>query len=333
MTTELLETFIFKSPPHPLPLPREERGRMRGGHLFLIILGTLSLILSIVIPKYFFPLVWVGFIFLLEPIIYPFEGISLLRDLEKGKPQKIYLLLIAGLICGLLWEFWNFWAYSKWVYTVPFFDEMKGFEMPVLGFLGFPPFAVQAYVMYNFISLFRFGRGWEESDYQVRLKRKTRSFTKILTIILLLSFYVLIFKAIDSKTLGSYETRLKDAYWIDSKYQKELPKVGIAILDDLIIKTRIKNEREELALRLLISREELNYWMEKARLVQLKGLGIENLKLLAGVDIHSISALADEDPEKLYAKIGQTFPGKAPPRKAKIRIWVKEARKKVRSSE
>ena len=171
--------------------------------------------------------------------------------------------------------------------------------MPVLGFLGFPPFAVQAYVMYNFISLFRFGRGWEESDYQVRLKRKTRSFTKILTIILLLSFYVLIFKAIDSKTLGSYETRLKDAYWIDSKYQKELPKVGIAILDDLIIKTRIKNEREELALRLLISREELNYWMEKARLVQLKGLGIENLKLLAGVDIHSISALADEDPEKL----------------------------------
>jgi len=126
-----------------------------GGHSILMFLGFLSLASSLLIPEYCFPLIWVGFIFLLEPFNYRFGGKSLLRDLEEGNPRKIYLLLIAGLICGLLWEFWNFWALSKWVYTVPFFDKAKGIEMPALGFLGFLPIAVQAYVVLNFISLFR----------------------------------------------------------------------------------------------------------------------------------------------------------------------------------
>jgi len=50
-----------------------------------------------------------------------------------------------------LWEFWNYWALTKWTYTVPFFGNVKIFEMPVLGFLGFPPFAVECWVMYIFL--------------------------------------------------------------------------------------------------------------------------------------------------------------------------------------
>ena len=332
-TTELLESFIFKSPPHPSPLPRGERGRVRGSHLTLILLGILCLISSVFIPRYFFSLIWVGFTFLLEPFIYRFGRNSLLKDLEEGKPQKIYRLLIAGLICGFLWELWNFWAQSKWIYTVPFFEERKGFEMPFLGFLGFPPFAVQAYVMYNFISLFRSKRGWEESTYHLNLEKKTRPFTLILTAILIGSFSVLIFRAIDFKTVDSNSPRLQEAYWIEPQYRRELPKVGISTLDDLLSKTKDKGERDEMALRLLIPKEWLIQWVEKAHFVQLKGLGIENLRLIEGVGIHSISALAKEDPEKLYEKIGQVFQGKNPPRKAKIRIWVKEARKIVRSYE
>jgi len=321
-TMELLETLgLFKNASIKKTLISQ------GGHQVLIALGTLCIISSIVIPQYFFPLIWVGFIFLLEPFLYRFGGKSLLKDLEEGNPRKIYLLLIAGLICGLLWEFWNFWALSKWVYTVPFFENSKGFEMPFLGFLGFPPFGVQVYVMYNFISLFRFGRGWEESTYHLNPEKKTRPLTTALTSILIVAFSVLIFKAIDLKTVDSYYPRLKDAYWIEPEYQKELPRVGIAGLDDLILKTKGKKERDELSLRLLIPKEKLIQWVEKAQLVQLKGLGIENLKLLEAAEVHSVSALAGEDPEKLYAKIGQAFPGKVPPRKAKIRIWVGEAKK------
>jgi hypothetical protein len=302
-----------------------------GGHSVLILLGVFCLASSVLVPEYFFPLIWVGFIFLLDPLNSRFGGRSLLKDLEEGNPRKICLLLVAGLICGFLWEFWNFWALSKWVYTVPFFERAKGFEMPFLGFLGFPPFAVQAYVMYNFISLFRSGRGWEESTYRLNRLKKTGPLTIILTTLLIASFSILIFRAIDSNTVDSYYPRLKDAYWIEPQYRRELPRVGITTLGELLSKTREKKEMDELALRLLISKELLTQWVEKARLARLKGLGVENLRVLEGVGIDSISALAREHPEVLYDKIEQISREGAPPQKAKIRIWVREARKKVRS--
>ncbi|MBP1695656.1 MAG: hypothetical protein H6Q41_844 [Deltaproteobacteria bacterium] len=302
-----------------------------GGHSVLILLGAFCLASSVLVPEYFFPLIWVGFIFLLDPLNYRFGGQSLLKDLEEGNPRRICLLLVAGLICGFLWEFWNFWALSKWVYTVPFFERAKGFEMPFLGFLGFPPFAVQAYVMYNFISLFRSGRGWEETTYRLNPQKKTGPLMIMLTAILIGSFSILIFRAIDSNTVDSYYPRLEDAYWIDPQYRRELPKVGISTFDDLFSKTSEKKELDELALRLLIPKESLTQWVEKARMVQLKGLGVENLRVLEGVGIDSISQLAREHPEVLYDKIEQVSREGAPPQKAKIRIWVREAQKKVRS--
>lgn len=327
-TTEFLETLgLFKK------ASIKKKVLSQKGYHFLIALGVLCLIFSVTLPQYFFPLIWVGFIFLLEPFLYRFGGKSLLRDLEEGNPKKIYLLLTAGLICGVLWEFWNFWAHSKWIYTVPFFDEAKGFEMPYLGFLGFPPFAVQVYGMYNLISLFRFGRGWEESTYRLNSEKKTRRLTIALTSLLIAAFSFLIFNAIDQKTVDSYETRLKDAYWIEPKYQKELPRVGIVSLEDLLIKTQTKREREELALRLLVPKEELNLWIDKTRLAGVKGLGVSNLRLLERVGIHSIAALASEDPDKVYAKWVEAFPGQPIPKKAKLKIWIREAQKKVRRSE
>jgi hypothetical protein len=327
-TTELLESLgLFKKS----KIKKTEISG--GGHSVLILLGALCLLSSLLVPEYFFPFIWLGFIFLLEPFSYRFGAKSLLRDLEEGNPRKLYLLLVAGLICGFLWEFWNFWALSKWVYTVPFFWKGKGFEIPFLGFLGFPPFAVQAYAMYNFISLFRSGRGWEESTCRLNREQKTRPLTIILTAILIASFAVLIFRAIDSYTVDSYYPRLQDAYWIEPQYRRELPKVGITSLDDLISKTKEKDERDELALRLLIPKEVLIQWVEKARLVQLKGLGVENLRLLESVGIESTFALAKEDPQSLYDKIEQAPQERVPPRKAMIRIWVGEAREEVKKLE
>ena len=45
----------------------------------------------------------------------------------------------------MLWESWNYWAAAKWIYTVPWFEETKLFEMPFAGFIGFPPFALECY--------------------------------------------------------------------------------------------------------------------------------------------------------------------------------------------
>jgi len=324
-TTELLEAF---------GLFRHSRSRKiapsTAAHVVLMILGIFCLASSVLSPYYFFPLIWVGFIFLLEPINYLWGGRSLLRDLEQGNPKKIYILLLGGLLCGLLWELWNFWAYSKWVYTVPFFEEAKGFEMPCLGFLGFPPFAIECYVTYNFISLYRFKRGWEESSYPVSLEKKTRRVTAILATLFIISFSILIFQAIDLHTVDSYEVRLSDAYWIDPKIRADMPKVGIANLDQLLLRTRSKKEREELALRLLVPNEELNRWLEKTELVRLKGLGIKNLRLLEGVNIHSITALASEDPNPLHEWMTYVYSEDSTPSKAKIRLWIREARRGVR---
>jgi hypothetical protein len=69
----------------------------------------------------------------------------------RGKCSRVASLMTGGFLCGLMWEFWNFWAGSKWVYSVPFFDEWKLFEMPVLGFFGFPPFAVECWILYHLL--------------------------------------------------------------------------------------------------------------------------------------------------------------------------------------
>ncbi|MCH2662089.1 hypothetical protein MK163_16730, partial [bacterium] len=95
----------------------------RGLYL-LQALGVLSLVLPLVWPVYFFPLVWGATILLAAPHNYRLGLAGYLRQLERGDYGQTLRLLLAGLIAGLFWEFFNFWARAKWIYTVPFFDEL-----------------------------------------------------------------------------------------------------------------------------------------------------------------------------------------------------------------
>jgi hypothetical protein len=144
-TRDLLQSFGV--------LARCQGPRRPGGDQWAVpflLTGWLMWLLPLLWPRYFFPLVWPAMIFLLEPFCALGGGRSLWLDWRRGERQEIYLLLLAGLICGFLWEAWNFWAQAKWIYTLPFFHFGQIFEMPILGYLGFPPFAVAAAVMYNF---------------------------------------------------------------------------------------------------------------------------------------------------------------------------------------
>ncbi len=104
------------------------------------------------LPRYTFAFIWLGFILLLEPINYQLGAPSLYRDWEQGRWGRTAQLLLAGALCGFLWEFWNFWALGKWVYAVPPPLDFgpRIFEMPLIGFLGFPPFALECFSMYQF---------------------------------------------------------------------------------------------------------------------------------------------------------------------------------------
>jgi hypothetical protein len=92
--------------------------------------------------------VFLGFIFLIDPLNARAGHESIMGDWYRGHTARVLNLLAAGLICGVLWEFWNYWVGAKWIYNVPILPDIKIFEMPVLGFLGFPPFAVECFVMY-----------------------------------------------------------------------------------------------------------------------------------------------------------------------------------------
>lgn len=111
-------------------------------------------IMPFYLRRYLAACVWLSFIFLLEPLLYLLnKKISILGEMEKGRIELFLSLILSGFVCGFLWEFWNYWAQSKWKYFVPILPDIKIFEMPVLGYLGFPPFAVEMYLMYNIVKL------------------------------------------------------------------------------------------------------------------------------------------------------------------------------------
>jgi hypothetical protein len=95
--------------------------------------------------------VWLAWPLLLDPINHRLGRPSLLGDLEVGRRSRPLALLASGLACGVLWESWNFLASARWRYTVPFLGGVKLYEMPVLGFLGFAPFALAVFGLYHFL--------------------------------------------------------------------------------------------------------------------------------------------------------------------------------------
>ena len=120
---------------------------MAAGALMLV---SPFLVTSTVAPYMAAP-VWLGFIFLRDPLNARLGGESLLVDLRAGRSDRLINLALSGVLCGVLWELWNYWARAKWHYTVPIMEHLKIFEMPVPGYLGFPAFAFECFTMYVFV--------------------------------------------------------------------------------------------------------------------------------------------------------------------------------------
>ncbi len=144
-TADLVQGLLPAVPIEPWKIPE-------AVETVVMILGAVFLVLPLVVPReiapYFFGLVWLGFIFLLDPLNRRLRLPSFLGDLSDGFARRFYGFLAAGWICGWLWEFWNEWAHAKWHYTLPMFQQLKIFEMPAPGYFGFIPFALECFGMY-----------------------------------------------------------------------------------------------------------------------------------------------------------------------------------------
>jgi hypothetical protein len=135
------------SPPGLPALPALPALSIAAGAAMLII----PFFVAAPVARYMAAPIWLGFIFLLDPINAWLGGASLLDDWRRGHTDRVVNLILSGCLCGGLWEFWNYWSRAKWHYTVPIMERVKIFEMPVPGYLGFPAFALECFTMYVFV--------------------------------------------------------------------------------------------------------------------------------------------------------------------------------------
>lgn len=119
---------------------------------------TLPLALPTQTAAYLFGAVFIGFFLLLDPLNEKLGLPSLRQQWRQGARGRIWALLLGGLIAGFVWETWNQQAVAAggayWVYLIP--EELRPTglaygQMPLLGLLGFPPFALELSAFYYLI--------------------------------------------------------------------------------------------------------------------------------------------------------------------------------------
>ncbi len=165
--------------------------RLRATPLLLrifFISGIIFFFLFIVWPRLFFPFAWLCFIFLLEPVNIWLGNDSLWKDVERRDWTRFWSWVSAGLVAGFFWEFWNFWAASRWEYSLPYLNFWRIFQMPVFGYTGFLPFALEVFAIYQIL-------------LYLNKKMQSRILLKVMVVILLLVAYGGAFYLIDTYTL------------------------------------------------------------------------------------------------------------------------------------
>ena len=137
-------------------------GKTAAGRWVLLALGLFMFACIFVFPEYSAAFVWMSLYLIFDPINYALGNRTLLTDTGLGNWREVYVLWAASLICGFFWEMWNFYSSPKWFYTVPYVKFWYVFEMPLLGYLGYLPFALELFALYHLVlGKFRKGR-WQE---------------------------------------------------------------------------------------------------------------------------------------------------------------------------
>ena len=122
-----------------------------------VVIGVSSFYFMQAFSTQTFPLVWIAPFLILEPVLYISGLPSLLRQIEKGDWALTISVMAATLLTGFFWEMWNYYSLAKWYYTIPYVGFWKVFEMPILGYGGYPFFGI-VILSYTFLVFSFFGR-------------------------------------------------------------------------------------------------------------------------------------------------------------------------------
>lgn len=121
-------------------------------------LGLAMFVASLVFSDVAFPLVWTGFFLFIDPLNALTGGKSITAQIAEGSWDTVLILFMAGITCGFFWEMWNYWSSPKWIYAIPYVGHLKVFEMPLLGYGGYLPFALEIYAFYHLLHTLVFRR-------------------------------------------------------------------------------------------------------------------------------------------------------------------------------
>jgi hypothetical protein len=103
-------------------------------------------------PETLFPMLWVAPPLVLWALQELLLGETVLTPLQHGDWRPLLQPALAALICGLLWELWNFGSIAKWHYSIPYVQRFSMFEMPLLGYAGYLPFGIECALVMDLVA-------------------------------------------------------------------------------------------------------------------------------------------------------------------------------------
>jgi hypothetical protein len=258
-------------------------------------LGVATFVATLCWPRNLYPLVWGAVWLMTEPLLYHVDRArSLFADIADGRWGRLARLMLAGLIAGVLWEAYNAGDRGKWIYTVPFLEELKVFEMPPIGFLGFTFFALEVWTLYHLLA------------------PRTHPWTVAVS----LAFAVLVLLGMERRTITSFTPHLADLPASNEEVRRRLARAGLADVFRLA-----RTPPDSLAARAAIAPPTALALYDAARLATLRGIGTAHAARLRAAGVATVRQLAAADPDSLWQRVR----GSHRPTPAEVRVWVRAA--------
>ena len=287
--------------------------------------------LALLFPYYLAPLVWGSLTLIIDPWNYRRGAVSLLRDLEVGNLGRLGRILLAGLICGVVWESLNFFAPQKWIYTVRGLEGFKVFEMPLIGFLGFPALALDCLAAYAMFSSWLLGnRTWENAEDLsspplLRPARSSACFWSAAAVQVV--FWGAVSLAVTPINVASLQVDLRDLGMTGPELQ-QLTQRGVTRPRQFLQATDETVDGSAPSESFGMTAARLKELRERARLYTFKGIGSEHGRMLEEIGVRSPDDLKDWEPNALLSRLDpRKFDSPiATPRLDFVRAWILAAR-------
>jgi hypothetical protein len=290
-------------------------------------LGVACAVLPLLWPRWAFGLVWGALLFLPELVSRAIGAPSLLRDLEAGRPQRLLHLLAGGLVAGLVWESLNYWARCKWIYTVPFFDGLKLFEMPLAGFLGFPPLALSAFATWSALAALL------RADVTAGAPGRWRAPRGVALAAAIAALFgcVLVYERVLADTVAARRPLLRELTGLTAEDAMMLEASGLESPERLERAVAARGAAV-VAAESGVSQPAVERASAHAALAVHKGMGTAAAALLRVAGVTDVAALGRSDAERLTPRLRRLAEatGLRPPRRAEVEVWVAAAHGRVR---